>query len=69
MIFLKKIWLLVKNHSVRKGGVGLSEEKSKYSVHLPMHEYYIFIKRKKSKKNDKDFYKALLKTLESGDIS
>ena len=37
--------------------------KYKYSIHLPKNEYYIFIKRRKSKKNDRDFYKALLNAL------
>ena len=36
---------------------------SKYSVHLKKNEYHIFIKRKKNKKNDRDFYKALLNAL------
>ena len=37
--------------------------KYKWSIHLPKNEYYIFIKRRKSKKNDRDFYKALLNAL------
>jgi len=37
--------------------------KYKYSIHLPKNEYYILIKRKKTKKNDRDFYKALLNAL------
>jgi len=36
--------------------------KSKYSVHFNVKEYHIFIKRKKNKKNDMEFYKALLNT-------
>jgi hypothetical protein len=39
------------------------KEKSKYSVHLPINKYYIFIKRKMSKKNERDYYKELLKSL------
>ncbi len=37
--------------------------KSKFSVHINMNNYHIFIKRKKTKKNDRDFYKALLNSL------
>ena len=37
--------------------------KSKYSVHFKTSEYHIFIKRKKNKKNTRDFYKALLNAL------
>ena len=37
--------------------------KSKYGVHLNRDEYHIFIKRRKSKKNDREFYKALLNAL------
>ena len=37
--------------------------KSKFSVHFNQMEYHIFIKRKKTKKNDRDFYKALLNSL------
>tara|TARA_B100000035_G_scaffold304318_1_gene303901 strand:+ start:100 stop:450 length:351 start_codon:yes stop_codon:yes gene_type:complete len=35
----------------------------RYNNHLPISEYHIFIKRKRSKKNDRDFYKALLDSL------
>ena len=48
--------------AVRKKIVSI-KEKYKYSVHLDKRHYYIFIKRKKSKKNDRDFYKALLDAL------
>jgi len=37
--------------------------KSKYAIHLNQDEYHIFIKRKKSKKNAREFYKALLNAL------
>lgn len=37
--------------------------KSKYSVHISLDEYHIFIKRRKSKKNDREFYKALLESI------
>jgi len=37
--------------------------KSKYGVHINQNEYHIFIKRRKTKKNDRDFYKALLNSL------
>ena len=37
--------------------------KSKYGVHLNRGEYHIFIKRRKSKKNNREFYKALLNAL------
>jgi len=37
--------------------------KSKYGIHLNKDDYHIFIKRRKSKKNDRDFYKALLNAL------
>ena len=37
--------------------------KSKYGVHINQDEYHIFIKRRKSKKNDREFYKALLNAL------
>jgi len=37
--------------------------KSKYGVHINQDEYHIFIKRRKCKKNDRDFYKALLNSL------
>ena len=37
--------------------------KSKYGIHINEDEYHIFIKRKKSKKNDREFYKALLNAL------
>jgi hypothetical protein len=37
--------------------------KSKYGIHLNQDEYHIFIKRRKSKKNDREFYKALLNAL------
>lgn len=37
--------------------------KSKYSVHFLTDKYHIFIKRRKSKKNDREFYKALLNSL------
>jgi len=37
--------------------------KSKFAVHCNQDEYHIFIKRKKCKKNDREFYKALLNAL------
>ena len=37
--------------------------KSKYGIHINQQEYHIFIKRRKSKKNDREFYKALLGAL------
>ena len=37
--------------------------KSRYGVHINQNEYHIFIKRRKSKKNDREFYKALLNAL------
>ena len=37
--------------------------KSKYGVHINQDEYHIFIKRRKTKKNDREFYKALLNAL------
>ena len=37
--------------------------KSKYSVHFNQTNYHVFIKRKKTKKNERDFYKALLNSL------
>lgn len=37
--------------------------KSRYGVHINKNEYHIFIKRRKSKKNDREFYKALLNAL------
>ena len=37
--------------------------KSKYCVHLDKNNYHIFIKRRKNKQNDRDFYKALLSAL------
>jgi hypothetical protein len=37
--------------------------KGKYGVHLNKDEYHIFIKRRKNKKNDREFYKALLNAL------
>jgi hypothetical protein len=37
--------------------------KSRYGVHVNQDEYHIFIKRRKCKKNDRDFYKALLNAL------
>ena len=35
----------------------------KYSAHLRSCDYHIFIKRRKTKGNERDFYKALLDTL------
>ena len=37
--------------------------KSTYGVHINQDEYHIFIKRRKCKKNDREFYKALLNAL------
>jgi len=37
--------------------------KSTYAVHFQKEEYHVFIKRRKSKKNDREFYKALLDAL------
>lgn len=37
--------------------------KSKYGIHINQDEYHIFIKRRKCKNNDRDFYTALLKSL------
>ena len=37
--------------------------KYKYSIHLNKDDYHIFIKRRKCKKNDREFYKALLNSL------
>jgi len=48
--------------AIRKKMVSI-KEKYKYSVHLDKDKYYIFIKRRKCKKNDRDFYKALLNAL------
>jgi len=48
--------------SVLKNKVSI-KEKYTYSVHLNKTNYHMFIKRKKNKKNDRDFYKALLNTL------
>tara|TARA_B100000035_G_C20554550_1_gene359731 strand:- start:51 stop:392 length:342 start_codon:yes stop_codon:yes gene_type:complete len=36
---------------------------SGFNVHLSTQNYHIFIKRRKSKKNERDFYKALLNSL------
>jgi hypothetical protein len=38
--------------------------KSRFSIHIDQTEYHIFIKRKHNKHNNRDFYKALLQTLE-----
>tara|TARA_B100000035_G_C20955038_1_gene533791 strand:- start:213 stop:554 length:342 start_codon:yes stop_codon:yes gene_type:complete len=46
-----------------KGDIVSIKVKSKFSVHINMNNYHIFIKRKKTKKNDRDFYKALLNSL------
>ena len=37
--------------------------KSLYGAHINQNEYHIFIKHRKTKKNDRDFYKALLNAL------
>ena len=37
--------------------------KSTYAVHFHTNNYHVFIKRRKNKKNDRDFYKALLESL------
>ena len=37
--------------------------KYKYSIHLNKDNYHIFIKRRRCKKNDREFYKALLNSL------
>ena len=37
--------------------------KSTYGIHLHKDEYHIFIKRRRSKNNDREFYKALLDAL------
>ena len=37
--------------------------KSTYAVHFQTEEYHVFIKRRKTKKNDREFYKALLEAL------
>ena len=37
--------------------------KSRFSVHFKTDEYHVFIKRRKTKKNDREFYKALLESL------
>ena len=37
--------------------------KSTYAVHFQTEEYHVFIKRRKTKKNDREFYKALLDAL------
>ena len=39
------------------------KKKGNYSVHLDEKRYHIFIKRRRSKQNDRDFYKALLNAL------
>jgi hypothetical protein len=47
----------IKDHKITikvKGG---------YSKHLPEVSYHIFIKRRRCKQNDRDFYKALLNSL------
>ena len=41
----------------------LSIKKNKHHVHLVKDDYYIFYKRKKTKNNQADFYKALLECL------
>ena len=41
----------------------LSIKKNKHHVHLLKDDYYIFYKRKKTKGNQADFYKALLECL------
>jgi len=46
-----------------KGKKVVMKEKYKYSVHLNKDDYHIFIKRRKCKKNDREFYKALLNAL------
>jgi len=37
--------------------------KSRYGIHLHKDEHHIFIKRRKCKKNDREFYKALLNAI------
>tara|TARA_B100000212_G_C27251354_1_gene480379 strand:+ start:359 stop:700 length:342 start_codon:yes stop_codon:yes gene_type:complete len=39
------------------------KKRGNYSVHLNKSSYHIFIKRRKSKQNDREFYKALLNSL------
>jgi len=46
-----------------KGGKITIKVKYKYSVHLDKDNYHIFIKRRRCKKNDREFYKALLNAL------
>ena len=38
-------------------------KENNYSIHLSINDYYIFIKRNKTKNNDKQFYQELLKLL------
>lgn len=48
-------------HAIQNNYVTIKYKR--YNNHLPISEYHIFIKRKRSKKNDRDFYKALLESL------
>ena len=41
----------------------ISLKEKNYSIHLSINDYYIFIKRNKTKNNDKLFYQELLKLL------
>tara|TARA_B100001057_G_scaffold451912_1_gene495400 strand:+ start:6130 stop:6483 length:354 start_codon:yes stop_codon:yes gene_type:complete len=53
-------------HAIRdKGDTHLItiKQKGNYSIHLEEKRYHIFIKRRRSKQNDRDFYKALLNSL------
>lgn len=37
--------------------------KSRFAVHFKLDEYHVFIKRRRNKKNEREFYKALLQAL------
>ena len=47
---------------ISKNKVTIKEKN--YSVYLNKHHYYIFIQRKQTKQNKKEFFKELLKSLE-----
>jgi len=49
--------------AIKKKKVSLKVN-SKYTIHLSKDEYHIFTKRRKCKKNDREFYKALLNALD-----
>jgi len=49
-------------HRIKQRKVTI-RKRGNYSVHLKEINYHIFIKRRKNKQNDRDFYKALLNAL------